>query len=303
MLNKLRKIAKRHERNTLIALCYEFFIRTYKYRLVRGLVSFFYSNRRPSACIFVYGCYNSGTTVLKDAISLGTNYASIPVEGDLLTDALPSFEKGEWPRALFGNAYEVELYRREGLIDKQQLFKDWAPWVCENEVFIEKSIANSLKVKQLHGLHDNYKSIVVVRRPEGVIRGIRKRSKPGLKASNFLQSSEYPIDFLLNQWLYIYKALLEDCEGNNNVIFVNYEDFIENPALVLTHIKKHLGESCDGLSFSERSIINNNQRLEILASKTTSELINPYFQGVDVALTDKVENLYRELQEKVLYER
>ncbi|MHC9510137.1 sulfotransferase [Kangiella sp. M94] len=240
---------------------------------------------------------------MKDAISLGTNYASIPVEGDLLTDALPSFEKGEWPRALFGNAYEVELYRREGVIDKQKLFKDWAPWVRENEVFIEKSIANSLKVKQLHGLHDNYKSIVVVRRPEGVIRGIRKRSKPGLKASKFLQSSEYPIDFLLNQWLYIYKALLEDCDGDNNVIFVNYEDFIENPALVLTHIKKHLGESCDGLSFSERSIINNNQRLEILASKTASELINPYFQGVDVALTDKVENLYRELQEKVLYER
>ena len=234
---------------------------------------------------------------------MGTNYASIPVEGDLLTDALPNFEKGEWPRALFGNAYEVEIYRKEGHLNKKKLFKDWAPWVRANEVFIEKSIANSLKVKQLHSLHDNYKSIVVVRRPEGVIRGIRKRSIPGPKASKFLQSSEYPVDFLLNQWLYIYKALLEDCGQDNNVIFVNYEDFIDDPALVLIYIKKHLGASCDNLSFSERNIINNKQRLEIRPSVTESELIGPYIQSVDATLIESVEGLYRELQEKISYER
>lgn len=303
MLRKLQKLAKRHQKQLLFAICYEVFIRAYEYKLVRAFVSLFYTNKSPSSFIFVYGCYNSGTTVLKDAISLGTSYASIPVEGDLLTSALPNFEKGEWPRALFGNAYEVELYRREEGINKKQLFKDWAPWMRDKEVFIEKSIANSLKVKQLHALDDNYKSIVVVRRPEGVIRGIRKRSKPGPKASKFLQSSEFPIDFLLNQWLYIYKALLEDSGNDSNVIFVNYEDFIENPSLVLTHIKKHLGESRDGLSFSERNIINNKQSLEILASKTMPELISPYFKGVDVALIDNVERLYKELQEKVSYER
>ena len=73
MWKKFQKIAKRHQKQTLVALCYEVFIRLYKYRLIRSVVSIFYGDRRPDAYIFVYGCYNSGTTDLKDAISLGTN--------------------------------------------------------------------------------------------------------------------------------------------------------------------------------------------------------------------------------------
>src|SRR5690554_6700863 len=103
MFMRLKKISERHKLSLVPALTYELFVRAYRNDLLRFLLKPYFEFLKPKGWIFVCGCYNSGTTIIKQVIGAHPDVAMTPIEGDCLTSYLSNFETGGWPRAMMAN--------------------------------------------------------------------------------------------------------------------------------------------------------------------------------------------------------
>lgn len=250
MIKSLLRIKHRHGGYLPSALAYEVFIRAWRKPILRALMRPLLPARRASRYVFLLGCYNSGTTVVKDAIALHPDVVTTPVEGDVLTLALPNFEAGGWPRAMYGHAPTIVRERRSGLINRARIESDWRPWLRPDRVMVEKSISDSVRIEQLRSAFPGSRFICITRSPDAVVRGIQKRSHPGRDASWLLGSTEYDRAFLLSQWHYIYRLILKDARDDDTLFFA-YDDFIASPDESLQALYRFLGLSIPAITFVE----------------------------------------------------
>ena len=226
---RLKKIKDRHGLSLAKSLAYEIYIKLYRYNpKFRTLFQLFTKTKKPKQVFFLIGAYNSGTTIIKNTISTHPDVSIAPIEGDLLTSEISNMEEGGWHRCLYGNKDSINEYRDEVTINPKQLLKDWSPWIKEDKYFLEKSIANSVRISQLRKAFPGCKFINVIRAPDGVINGIKKRSKPTGDASKQLNSDTYPDELLYCQWSYIY-GLIESDSKSKDTYNCSYENFIANP--------------------------------------------------------------------------
>ena len=59
----------------------------------RSFLSKFYRPREPKKWLFLVGCYNSGTTLLRDILNEHPEIKGLPLEGVRLTGAFEDLEK------------------------------------------------------------------------------------------------------------------------------------------------------------------------------------------------------------------
>lgn len=235
------RLRKRHKLSLITSLTYELFVRAYQLRGFRTAIKYFFRQQMPKEVFFVLGCYNAGTTVVKEAIGLHPDIVMAPVEGDLLTDAMKSYEYGGWPRCMVGNCYGVRQERLHGTVSAPQIISDLRPWMRKGKSFLEKSISNTVRIPLLRKAFPTTKFICVVREPEAVIRGIQKRSQPTGMASNILDMNYYPDELLLRQWVFFYQTVLDDYAKNcADIYFCSYEKFTREPNVELEEIFKFL---------------------------------------------------------------
>lgn len=268
----IRKIAKRHGMPIYKAIGYELFIRSYRKCLLRFFLKLLFNKKKPLGWIFLVGCYNSGTTVLKNSIAAHPDVVTPPVEGDVLTTHLSQFEDGGWPRGMLANSYLINQHRQNDTIDANELESDWRPWIKTNRYYLEKSISLSVRIKLLRKAFPGCKFVCITRDPQAVIEGIGKRSVPGQQAQTITGSSQYSDKFLLNQWAYIYNLILED-SNDNDTIFFSYEEFIASACDAVEELYRFLGLSNVPISYE-------NNTLKIADSKILIRPLNKKHESI-----------------------
>jgi len=238
----MKNIAKRHEMTIWKALPYELFIRMYQYPFLRQVLKYFFRTDKPSNVFFVLGCYNSGTTVIKNAIALHSDIAVAPVEGDLLTSAFSHYEMIGSERCMYADAFQIMQDRKYSEVSSKQAISDWRPWISPGKFFLEKSISNTLRINSLRKAFPETKFICVTRNVEGVVRGINKRSSPSGVYQHILGDNQYSDNLLIRQWLMFYSLVLDDIdEEKADIYFVSYEKFLSSPACEINNIYTFLG--------------------------------------------------------------
>ena len=208
------------------------------------------------------GCYNAGTTVIKNAVSLHPDVSTPPVEGDMLTSGLSNFEVGGWPRAMLGNAYEIEKFRSSGKINLDGVLRDWSPWIKPDRSFVEKSIANTTRIKDLRQSFSPSKFVCISRSPDAVVSGIQKRSSPTGLARKYLDSDAFSDQFLYSQWYFMYSMVLQDAEASDTC-FCSYEAFLSDPVQTLSALFHFLDLRPVDISFSDDQLSVDGVRLYI----------------------------------------
>ncbi|MAW61820.1 MAG: hypothetical protein CMJ94_13460 [Planctomycetes bacterium] len=226
-MSKLDRLARRHGTGRWRALASEAFVRAYQRAWLRRLLRAPYRAQEPRGWIFMGGSYNAGTTIVKNAILAHPQLAGMPVEGDILSGAFPDLERGGFPRGMYANRELIEAERAQGRLDSEAIRSDWAPWVVKEKYFLDKAIAHTVRIPQLRAAFPGARFVGVVRHPEDVAAGIRKRSRPA-------SGGEYELSFLHDQWRYFYRTLLRD--AGEDTVLVSYEAFIESPAAQLAEV-------------------------------------------------------------------
>ena len=118
IFTRLKALGARHKKSILIALVLEIFVKFYQKKLFRKVTApFFNKTREPIGWVFVGGCYNSGTTLVKNIILLHHSVSGMPIEGDQFSDALADFETGGWARCMYGNKNLIDQSRVDSVLD------------------------------------------------------------------------------------------------------------------------------------------------------------------------------------------
>ena len=238
---KLGRFLARNGGNLWGGLKTDVSVTLYKKAWVRRLVRGFYKETKPQKWLFLVGCYNSGTTILRDILEAHPQVSSLPFEGVKLTDAFPNLEEGGWPRM---------MYRHRDLWDQisenagDRARRDWAPWWRKDaSVYLEKSIDHSTRIKWLDKNFTNAYFLSITRNGLSVIEGISRRAKPYGSARYELKSDTYPYDMIADQWVEFENKISEDIKYVENGLRVTYEDLVDNPLKTLSNIFNFLGLS------------------------------------------------------------
>lgn len=198
--------------------------------------------REPEIWVFMGGCYNSGTTVLREIISAHPEVASLPREGVEMTDAFPDLEAGGWARMWFRNAKAADLSGYNPLALAQKAKRDWSPWWRQGaKVFIEKSIVHAAWMPTLNSGFPNARFIGVIRNGYCVCEGIRRRAQPSGRAREALGRNDYPLDEIGRQWNFANQVLRRDRLVIENYHEVRYEEFTKNPLQTIRTLFEYIG--------------------------------------------------------------
>ena len=230
MIRRLSKIAKRHGMPLHIGLVYEVFIRLYKIKYFRNIVKHLIKYKVPKRVDFVVGCYNSGTTIIKNVIASHPDVCTAPIEGDHLTSAINLNEFDIAPRAMVVHLFDIENERLNCKINRKNFLSDLRPWVLNGKVFLDKSISNTVRINKLRLAFPGAKFVCVTRNIDSVARGIIKRSHPSGLLRHILGKRDYPISLLIRQWVMFYSYVLCDySRKRDDILFVSYERFLSSP--------------------------------------------------------------------------
>jgi len=192
--------------------------------------------REPKTWVFMGGCYNSGTTILREVIGAHPEVASLPREGVEMTDAFPDIETDGWVRMWFRNAEAADLSGRDPATVSRRAMRHWSIWWKRGaDVFLEKSIAHGAWMPVLEQGFTNARFIGVIRNGYCVCEGIRRRASPTGPARQIIGAETYPIQEVGKQWNFANEVLLKDKGSLEHYHEIRYEDFTQDP---LEHIRE-----------------------------------------------------------------
>lgn len=236
---------------------------------------------QPETWVFMGGCYNSGTTILREMIGAHPDVASLPREGVALTDAFPNLEADGWVRMWYRNAAAIgQLYQNP---HKPALMaqRDWSLWWRRGaKVFLEKSIVHGAWMPALEQGFTRARFIGVVRNGYCVCEGIRRRAKPKDKAQKILGQDQYPLTDVAKQWVYANEVLLRDQSKVKHYLPIRYESFCDSPLQTIQSIFTFLGidpsaarQQSDGsIVIGQRTFSVKNQNSESLTRLDASDI-------------------------------
>ncbi len=189
------------------------------------------STLNPDQWVFIVGCYNSGTTLLQDILSIHPGIGIMNDEGVMLTDCLPRPEDYGWRRMWVKceEKMKVDNPARSAALIK----KHWSHFYPDRPLLLEKSISNTSRIPFFKEYFKPVKFIHLVRNGYAVAEGIcRKAQVMETHVSEF--GEHYPIDLCAQQWV----RSLEVVHGNmdESILEVTYEDLTERPDEILEQI-------------------------------------------------------------------
>lgn len=197
------------------------------------LSRFFSPRLQPEKWVFILGCYNSGTTLLHDLLSIHPAVGSMPREGQFFTDQLPTGASVGLPRlwALDVGRFHWTETSDPG-VDLAKLKRDWA-WYFnrpDSKVLLEKTVLNAARSRWLQRVFPNAVFISIFRDPFAVCSGIARKEGHGVEQAAL-------------QWSESNRILLEDIPFLNHHFQLTYEQLTSNPSQVFKEITRFLGLS------------------------------------------------------------
>jgi len=189
---------------------------------------------QPYRPVFVVGCYNSGTTLLRKLIGRHPDTCMIPWEGARFSEVLTRPEDLGWVRMWWQcEAYVRKVARSQPLI-AERLMADWMPWICRGGILVEKSVSNVPRMGWLSANFPGARFVGISRDPIPVVEGILRRAKPRGGALAQLRSAGYESYTALMaaaQWKRSVELMhLEAASlGKGAWCHITYEDLVRDP--------------------------------------------------------------------------
>lgn len=194
----------------------------------------------PQRWIFLVGCYNSGTTLLRSMLARHPDIAALPSEGVKLTDALPAPEQFGWHRLWSQCLEQVRLDPADGAARAGRVRRHWSlavPAGASN--VLEKSIANTARMPFLQAHFQPAYFICLVRDGYAVSEGIRRKGEPG-RHGNRDYPGKYPIALCADQWRVSDEVVEGDRPQMDRLLQIRYEDLTARPTRILQQITDFL---------------------------------------------------------------
>lgn len=216
---------------------------------IRRLARPFLSVRQPLQWVFMTGCYNSGTTILREILGAHPDIATLPREGVRFTDAFPDLHAGGWARMWHRNAEAADLAAQDPALLARQAARDWGPWWRRNaSVFLEKSITHAAWMPFLQQAFPGARFIFVIRNGFCAAEGILRRARPGPGAARILGRETYLPAEAAQQWKAANDVYIRDRSHLAQLHEIRYEAFAANPAETLREALDFLGLSDSALT-------------------------------------------------------
>ena len=203
------------------------FMRT---RAGQRLAAPFGSQLEDKKWIFILGCYNSGTTLLKDIIATHPQVGALPGEGVRFTDSLPRPEDFGWNRMWCRCLNQIRLQPGAGMaLRAARIKKQWSVLYPSGRPFLlEKSVANAVRTPFLDAYFSPAYFIYLVRNGYAVAEGIRRKANPARYGNPDYQST-YPISLCAEQWCATDRVLMQDRPLLNRFMCLKYEELAATP--------------------------------------------------------------------------
>lgn len=183
----------------------------------------------PDKWVFIAGCTNSGTTLLKRILSAHPSIASSAREGRYYTDQFPAY--GQYGRLWALHADELRMDERtQNGIDVERLKRQWCGVLNRpsRPVFLEKTPQNLLWTRWLQRHFENAHFIGIVRNGYAVAEGIHRKAG-------------HPLDACAEQWRRANEILLADFEHLERKLLLSYEELTGDPRTTYRRICAFLG--------------------------------------------------------------
>lgn len=191
---------------------------------------------RPEQWVFLVGCYNSGTTLLSKMLGWHPDISALPTEGHFLTDQFVKDYEVGLPRMWAGREELFRLIEKDTGPDPARVKKEWGMRLnTAKPVLVEKSPSNSVRVRWLNHHFQPACFICIIRNGYAVAEGIRRKADP-----KHLRDG-WPIEMAAYQWKRTYEVIEEDSVYLKRMLFVKYEDLVNDPAGELNRIADFTG--------------------------------------------------------------
>lgn len=226
----------RNSGNIISGVVREGFGKLYLKSWFRSLVRPFVRKREPEKWLFVVGCYNSGTTLLRRLLESHPAIGATVREGAKLTDAFPKLETGGWSRMMYANRDKWPLPDDGAEKRAARAQHDWAIWWPKKAtVFFEKSIDHTTRVGWLNTYFRNTYFIGISRNPYCVNEGIARRANIRDAAAEEFPNGYSP-ELLAEQWVAFDQLLSDGKKDAEKYLDISYEALAADPMAELTKV-------------------------------------------------------------------
>lgn len=234
------KILRKFKNRSLSDILERAAVRVYRLNVVRKMVILFVKVPQNRAWVFIVGCYNSGTTLLDKSLGIHPEISNLPDEGVWLTDRLSKPEDFGWTRMWCMCREKVYMDERNHDVDVDLLKKEWGFWYnSQKNIFLEKSIANSARMRWLQANFEPSYFIWIIRNGYAVSEGIRRRARVSYYQPDRFPNG-YPIDLCAKQWVENNHTIENDSKYVRNILKIYYEELTEKPEETISKILSYL---------------------------------------------------------------
>lgn len=220
------------------------------------------------------GCYNSGTTLLRNLIAAHPEVDALPAEGASFVDGLMRPEDFGWTR-MWVNC--LDRIRFTETADDEKIKRTWALWLKRSKrYYLEKSISNSARMRWLDAHFEDAYFISIVRNGYAVAEGIRRRAREGKIPR------DYPIELCAEQWVLSNEIIDEDGPMVSRFLSLTYEDLVRDPAEKLRKVFAFLDLSVkiEQSPSADIRVEGRSFRIDNMNSSSISRLSQADIQGI-----------------------
>jgi len=216
--------------------------------------------------IFVFGCCNSGTTILWDSLKSHDELSGPDIEGQDLVDLPDSMRHNLgkatfrlWAHPKFKLSYykTEEDYNEEERLELLRVYKDFHE---SGKRFITKSPADTLRARLIQAYFPDAYFVAIVRNGYAVSEGIIRKRKKDPDRPEF-EGLYTTIDEAAEQWFRSNILVLSQEKFLNKYKIIRYEDLVDDPLDVLTSVLEFC--ELDDSGFSVPSFDNNRNQQQI----------------------------------------
>ena len=178
---------------------------------------------------FIVGCNNSGTSLLYSILEKTEQVSAFKNEGQIYTNMLKRANKRGHERVWTEYLDELRLTEDDSGGCYPRLLHDWMRELSVpiNNLIIEKTTANAVRMRWLQSVFPNSIFIGVVRNGYAITEGIIRKGGKSARRGAF-------------HWNLVNKIMLEDAIKVNNFLLLKYEDLTDESEVTASKLAEFL---------------------------------------------------------------
>lgn len=225
--------------------------------------------------VFIIGCYNSGTTLLEQVLSMHPAMSSLQEEGVVLTDTLTRPEDFQWRRMWQACEAGMKVPEHKAEAIAKRVKRHWSHFYdLSKPVLLEKSIANTTRMEFFHRHFSDVYFVHLVRNGYAVAEGIHRKAAIMPGNPRFKPEERYPLELCASQWARSLELVAQSKGQVDHFLEISYENFTDSPDEVLRQITEFVGVAPFSNSFKDNvfSVHNVESSIKNMNKRSLSKL-------------------------------